>query len=84
MSSKATSAEKPLNVRLPLELATKLDALTLATGRTKSAITVEALRGYVEAEAWQIQDIQAAMEEARQGDFASEAELNALMARYGA
>lgn len=36
--------EKPLHVRLPVELSTQLEALNKATGRTKSFLTVEALR----------------------------------------
>lgn len=82
-AEKTATAEKPLNVRLPGDLAGKLEALTQATGRTKSAITVEALRGYVEAEAWQIQDIQNGIEEANRGEFASEEEVNTFFAKYG-
>lgn len=76
------TTEKPLNVRLPSELAGQLDALTKATGRTKSAITVEALRGYVETEAWQIAEIKAGIEEANRGEFASEEEINLFFAKY--
>lgn len=76
-------AEKMLNVRLPLDLASQLDALTKATGRTKSALTVEALRGYVEAEAWQVADIKAGIEEANRGEFASTEEVSSFFAKYG-
>lgn len=75
-------AEKMLNVRLPQELATQLDTLTKSTGRTKSALTVEALRGYLEAENWQIADIQAGVEEANRGEFASSDEVKAFFAKY--
>jgi predicted transcriptional regulator len=68
------SAEKLLNVRLPAELHGKLERLTKATGRTKSFLTVEALKGYVEAEAWQVQD---------QGEFASPEEVTAFFAKHG-
>ena len=75
--------EKPLNVRLPADLAVQLDALTKATGRTKSFLTVEALRSYVEAEAWQIQDIKDGLEEADRGEFASPEEVACVFAKYG-
>jgi RHH-type rel operon transcriptional repressor/antitoxin RelB len=76
-------AEKMLNVRLPAELAGQLDALTKATGRTKSALTVEALRGYLDAESWQIADIQAGVEEANRGEFATDDEVTAFFAKHG-
>jgi RHH-type transcriptional regulator, rel operon repressor / antitoxin RelB len=75
-------AEKMLNVRLPQELAAQLDTLTKSTGRTKSALTVEALRGYLEAENWQIADIQAGVEEANRGEFASTEEVKAFFAKH--
>jgi RHH-type transcriptional regulator, rel operon repressor / antitoxin RelB len=75
-------AEKMLNVRLPQELAAQLEILTKSTGRTKSALTVEALRGYLEAENWQIADIQAGVEEANRGEFASTEEVKAFFAKY--
>lgn len=76
------SAERPLNVRLPADLATQLDKLTKATGRNKSAITVAALRGYVEDEAWQIQDIENGLAEADRGEFASAEEVSNFFAKY--
>lgn len=74
--------EKILNVRLPAELAGQLEALTKATGRTKSFLTVEALRGYIHAESWQIQDIKNGIAEADQNEFASEEEVSAFFAQY--
>lgn len=73
--------EKILNVRLPSELAVQLEALTKATGRTKTFLTIEALRGYINAETWQIQDIKNGLAEADQNEFASE-EVSAFFAKY--
>ena len=75
--------DKPLNVRLPLDLAAQLDALTKVTGKTKSFLTIEALREYLEVQAWQVQDIQDALKEADQGKFASEKEVTQFFAKYG-
>ncbi|MFZ3286522.1 MAG: hypothetical protein WA191_06695 [Telluria sp.] len=77
------SADKPMIVRLPADLASELEKLTLATGRNKSAITVAALRAYVEAEAWQIQDVQDSIAEAERGEFARVDEVNSFFAKYG-
>lgn len=76
--------EKPLNVRLPIALALQLDALTKATGRTKSFLAVEALRSYIEAQSWQVRDIQAGIAEADRGEFASEQEVTQFFTKYGA
>jgi RHH-type rel operon transcriptional repressor/antitoxin RelB len=77
-----TSAEKPLNVRLPTELAARLDALTKATGRTKSFLAVEALEAYIEQQLWQIAEVKAGIAEAERGEFATDADMNAIFAKY--
>ena len=77
------STEKPMTVRLPADLASQLEKLMQATGRNKSAITVAALRNYVEAEAWQIQDIEQGIAEADRGEFASASEVDSFFAKYG-
>lgn len=76
-------SDRPMTVRLPADLAGQLEKLTQATGRNKSAITVAALRAYVEAEAWQIQNIEQGMVEADGGEFASTDEVNSFFAKYG-
>ena len=76
------STERPLNVRLPADLAVQIDKLTKATGRNKSAITVAALRGYVEHEAWLISEVTAGIEEADRGEFATEEEVSNFFAKY--
>lgn len=83
MESKKPSADKSMTVRLPADLASQLDKLVQATGRNKSAITVAALRDYVEAQSWQIQDIEEGMAEADRGEFASAGEVNTFFAKYG-
>lgn len=78
-----SSTEKPMTVRLPADLADQLEKLIQATGRNKSAITVAALREYVEAESWQIQDIKEGIAEAERGEFASDGEVKSFFAKYG-
>jgi len=79
----ATITEKSLNVRLPLELAVQLEELTKVTGRTKSFLTVEALREYLQVQAWQVQDIKDGLAEADRGEFATEEEVTNFFAKYG-
>lgn len=78
-----TNTEKPMTVRLPADLAGQIEKLMEATGRNKSTITVAALRNYVEAEAWQINDIEEGIAEANRGEFASTDEVNSFFAKYG-
>ncbi len=78
-----TSAEKILNVRLPAELHGQLEQLVQATGRSKSFLTVQALKTYVGQEQWQISDVQAGLQEADRGEFASTDEVRAVFAKYG-
>ncbi len=75
--------ERPLNVRLPNELASQLDALSQSTGRTKSFITNEALRNYLDVQSWQIADIHEAIAEADRGEFASEKDVKIFFKKYG-
>jgi len=77
-------ATRTINVRIPESLYGQIEALAQATARTKSFLAVEALKGYVEQESWQVKDIQAGLAEADAGDFASPEEVAATFAKYGA
>lgn len=83
METKKTDADRSMTVRLPADLADQLEKLILVTGSNKSAITVAALRDYVAAESWQIQDIEQGIAEADRGEFASDDEVKAFFAKYG-
>jgi predicted transcriptional regulator len=78
------SPTRTLNVRVPLDLYEQLEHLAEATARTKSFVTLEALSSYLEAQSWQVQDIQSGLAEADRSEFASDAEVNAVMSKYGA
>ncbi len=73
-----------LNLRLPEALVAQLDQLASATMRSKSFLAIEALKSYLERESWQIQDIHGGLAEAEAGEFASEKQVNAVFAKYGA
>ena len=71
-----------LAIRLPSEIESRLEALAKATGRSKSFLAVDALRDYLAREAWQIAEIQQALEEADAGDFATEEEVTATLNKW--
>lgn len=77
-------ASKTINVRLPEELYNRIEELAKATARTKSFLTIDALTSYVQREAWQIRDIHEGMQEADAGEFATDDQVNAVFAKYGA
>jgi RHH-type transcriptional regulator, rel operon repressor / antitoxin RelB len=71
-----------LNFRVPLGIKEQLDKLAKATGRSKTTLAVEALRSYLEEQAWQIAEIQEAIKEADAGDFATPEEVEAVFNKY--
>ncbi|TDR80091.1 CopG family ribbon-helix-helix protein [Paludibacterium purpuratum] len=73
-----------MSVRLTDEATQQLEALAVATGRKKSFLISQAIGDYLAREAWQIQEIQAAITEADAGEFAEDAEVNAFFERWGA
>ncbi|NWD46862.1 CopG family ribbon-helix-helix protein [Pseudomonas gingeri] len=73
-----------MSLRLPDEMAETLANLAKATGRSKSFLAIDALRDYLAREAWQIAEIQRAIEEADAGDFATDEEVEASFRKWGA
>ena len=73
---------KMMSMRLPDELTDQLDALATATGRTKSFLAGQAIRDFIEREAWQIAEITQAIQEADAGDFASDDEINRIGTKW--
>jgi len=67
-----------------MELKDQLDKLAEATHRTKSYLAGEAIRKYLDLEAWQVGEIQQALKEADEGDFASADDVAAIMKKYEA
>lgn len=65
-------AAKTINVRLPEALYTQLEELAKATARTKSFQAIDALTNYVQRESWQIRDIHEGIQEADDGEFATD------------
>lgn len=71
-----------LTLRVSIEMKERLDKLADVTHRSKSYLAGEALRQYIDLEAWQIGEIQQALKEADANDFASDAEIDAVVKKY--
>lgn len=54
-----------MTIRLEPELKSRLDRLAQVTQRSKSYLAAEAVREFIELNEWQIQEIKAAIKEAR-------------------
>ena len=71
-----------LTVRVSDEVREQLEALAHSTKRSKSFLAAQAIASYVEQEAWQITEIEKAVEEANAGDFASEVEVDTVISKW--
>ncbi len=71
-----------MTIRLEPELKQRLDQLAKATHRSKSFLAAEALRDFIELNEWQIQEITDAIKEADHDDFASDKEVNKVIAKW--
>jgi RHH-type transcriptional regulator, rel operon repressor / antitoxin RelB len=81
------SSEAPtrtINVRVPASVYEQLENLAKSTARTKSFVTVEALSSYLATQSWQVNEITAGIADADRGDFATNDQVNAVFAKYGA
>ncbi|MCL2029110.1 MAG: hypothetical protein FWG97_01645 [Deltaproteobacteria bacterium] len=72
-----------ISMRLPANLAAQLEALAEATGRTKSFLAVQAIKDFIDREAWQVAEIKKSLSEAEAGDFAPDKEMADLDAQWG-
>ncbi|MBF0605125.1 MAG: ribbon-helix-helix protein, CopG family [Nitrospirae bacterium] len=76
----------PLSVRINDDLKDGLSKLVESTERTQSFLTNEALRQYLEQEAWQIQAIQEVVQEvetASEDDFIEHEKVDNWLASWG-
>jgi len=69
-------------VRLPDNVTKKLDALASRMDRSRSYVAAQAIEDFVAREAWQLADIEAGLREADRGEFATDAEVAATIAKY--
>ena len=71
-----------ISMRVDDELVHQLDRLASSMGRSRTYVVSEAIQAYVREQAWQVQEIQDALREAEAGDFAEEADVDAVMNKW--
>ena len=71
-----------MTIRLDDDVKDKLEQLAEATHRSRSYLAAEAIASYVEINDWQIREIQAALQEADAGDFASDDDVAAVQRKW--
>lgn len=76
------SASTVMTLRLEPGLRKQLDHLARAQRRSRSFVAAEAIREYVAANEWQIEEIKKGLAEADSGDFASEEQVRRTLSRW--
>ncbi|AOE85837.1 CopG family ribbon-helix-helix protein [Pseudomonas sp. TCU-HL1] len=71
-----------VSLNLPDDIAHHLASLAKATGRSADALAQEALSEYIRRESWQVAEIQRAVAEADEGDFATAEEVQATLEKW--
>lgn len=69
-------------VRVPDETAAKLDQLAEKLDRSRSYMAAQAIEDYVARETWQLAEIEYGLAEADRGEFASDEDIAATLAKY--
>lgn len=72
-----------MTIRLEDDLKQRLARLASTTQRSRSFLAAQAIRDYVELNEWQLGEIQAALEEADNGDLATDADVTETLAKWG-
>lgn len=72
-----------LSLRVPQNVLDQLALLADATGKSRNFIAVRAMRDFIEREAWQVAEIQQAIQEADAGDFATDEEVQDVFKKWG-
>lgn len=73
-----------VTIRLEESTKIKLEKLAESTHRTRSFLAAEAIKAFVENNEWQIAEIQQAIAEADAGEFATQAEVEAVANKWRA
>lgn len=73
---------KVLTLRLDPRLRKRLDRLAEATRRSRSFLAAEAIREYVALNAWQVEEVERAIEEADRGEFATDEQVRRTMKKW--
>ncbi|PYE87710.1 CopG family ribbon-helix-helix protein [Phyllobacterium leguminum] len=69
-------------VRVQDDVAEKLDKIAELSDRSRAYLAAQAIEEYVAREEWQLAEIQAGLDAADRGEFASDEEVAAVIAKY--
>lgn len=72
-----------ISTRIGKETLKKLEKLAIATKRSKSYLTAEAIQMYVDEQSWQIKAITEGIKEADKGNFATDTEVKRALKKWG-
>jgi predicted transcriptional regulator len=71
-----------MTIRIDRKTRTRLAKLAKETRRTESRLAAEAIRSFVDVNEWHIEKIKQAIKEADAGNFATEEQVQALLAKW--
>jgi len=71
-----------LTLRIPEEASEMFDKFGQATLRAKSFLAEDAVARYIDLEAWQVGEIEQAIQEADRDDFANPSDMADLLKKY--
>ena len=78
-----TQMTTTLSVRIDSETKKRLEALARRARRSKSFLAAEAIAAYVEAESWQLDEIQAGLKELNEGRGVAHQDVSAWLRSWG-
>lgn len=79
-----SSSKEQLNLRVSPELKERLDKYAALVGQSKADIAVNAINDYLDWRVPQVENLKLAIAAADRGEFASDAEVEAVFKKYGA
>lgn len=77
-----TTKDTQVSLRVPTELKDRIEVYARLTGRSKSHVAMEAIAHYLEWRTPQVADLEEAIAAADRGEFASDADVEAVLAAY--
>uniref|UniRef100_UPI00310160A3 CopG family ribbon-helix-helix protein n=1 Tax=Neorhizobium sp. EC2-8 TaxID=3129230 RepID=UPI00310160A3 len=69
-------------IRVPDDVAERLDQLAQKLDRSRSYMAAQAIEDFVAREEWQLAEIEAGIAEADRGDFASDDDVARVVSKY--
>lgn len=80
--STTSTKDSQVSMRLPGELKARIETYAQMTGRSKSHVAMEALAEYLDWRLPQMADLAEAVAAADRGEFASDEDVQAVLARH--